>query len=117
MIRRPPTSPLFPYPPLFRSGPPDLLYIDPSGKPTLLELQGERIADRHIMAAVTGPDGDLWIATTHGLYRLPGARPGHPERVTVPGAKLDGRYVSVLSADGRLWATSESGIAVLERGT
>jgi len=98
-------------------GPPDLLYIDPAGRPTTLELQGERIADRHIMAIAPGPDGDLWLATTNGLYRLPGAVPGRPERVTVPGAKLDGRYVSLAAVDGRLWAASESGLAVLERGT
>jgi len=98
-------------------GPPDLLYIDPGGRPTTLELEGERIADRHIMAVSPGPDGDLWLATTSGLYRLPGGVPGRPQRVPVPGAKLDGRYISLVAVDGRLWAASESGLAVLERGT
>ncbi|HEY6180559.1 MAG TPA: two-component regulator propeller domain-containing protein, partial [Kofleriaceae bacterium] len=98
-------------------GPPDLLYVDPSGHGTTLTLQGERIADRHIMAAVLGPEGDLWLATSHGLYRLPGAQPGHAERVIVPGAKVDGRYVTVVTIGDRLWASSESGLAVLEGGT
>ncbi|HEX3475326.1 MAG TPA: ATP-binding protein [Kofleriaceae bacterium] len=97
-------------------GPPDLLYVDPAGQPTTLELQGERVADRHIMAATLGPEGDLWLATTSGLYRLPGARPGQPERVAIPGAKLDGRFISVISVDDRLWAASESGLAVLDHG-
>jgi signal transduction histidine kinase/ligand-binding sensor domain-containing protein/ActR/RegA family two-component response regulator len=98
-------------------GPPDLLYVDPAGVATTLELQGEQVADRHIMAAALGPEGDLWLATTSGLYRLPGAQPGHPERVAIPGAKLDGRFISVMVADGRLWTASESGLAVLDRGT
>ena len=97
--------------------PPDLRYIDPAGKATTLELQGERIADRHIMALATGPDGDLWLATTNGLYRLPGSVPGNPERVTVPGVRPDARFISLLSVDGRVWASSEFGLAVLEHGT
>jgi signal transduction histidine kinase/ligand-binding sensor domain-containing protein/ActR/RegA family two-component response regulator len=98
-------------------GPPDLLYVDPMGQATTLELQGEQVADRHIMAAALGPEGDLWLATTSGLYRLPGAQPGHPERVAIPGAKVDGRFISVLSVDDRLWTASDSGLAVLDRGT
>ncbi|HEX7840820.1 MAG TPA: ATP-binding protein [Kofleriaceae bacterium] len=97
-------------------GEPDLLYIDAGGKPTRLELQGERVADRHIMALTLGPEGDLWLATTTGLYRLPGAQPGHPERVTVPGNRVDAHYISIISTEGRLWAASNSGLAVLERG-
>ncbi|HEX8114635.1 MAG TPA: two-component regulator propeller domain-containing protein, partial [Kofleriaceae bacterium] len=98
-------------------GPPDLLYIDPAGQATTLELQGEQVADRQIMAAALGPEGDLWLATTSGLYRLPGAQPGHPARVAIPGAKVDTRVISVLVVDGRLWAASDSGLAVLDHGT
>ncbi|HEX3766450.1 MAG TPA: two-component regulator propeller domain-containing protein [Kofleriaceae bacterium] len=97
-------------------GPPDLLYVDPTGQATTLELQGERVADRHIMAAALGPDGDLWLATTSGLYRLPGARPGPPERVVIPGVRPDARFISLLVADDRLWTASESGLAVLDHG-
>jgi len=97
-------------------GPPDLLYVDAAGQPVRLELAGERVSDRHVMAATLGAGGDLWLATTTGLYRLPGAVPGRPERVAVPGAQPDTRYISVLAADGRLWAAGDAGLAVLERG-
>jgi PAS domain S-box-containing protein len=97
-------------------GPPDLLYVDPAGQPTTLALQGERIADRHIMAMTIGAEGDLWLATSAGLFRLPGAQPGHPEPVVVPGARPDSRYVSIALIDGRLWTTSDAGLAVLDRG-
>jgi PAS domain S-box-containing protein len=97
--------------------PPDLLYVDPANQATTLELQGERVTDRHILAAALGPEGDLWLATTTGLYRLPGAQPGRPERVAIPGTKVDGSFISVMVADGRLWTASESGLAVLDHGT
>jgi len=97
-------------------GPPDLLYVDPAGQPTRLELAGERVADRHIMAMTIGTEGDLWLATTTGLYRLPGALPGRPERVTVPGTRPDTRYISIVLIDGRLWTAGDAGLAVLERG-
>ena len=97
-------------------GPPDLLYVDPTGQPTRLELQGERIADRHIMAMAIGIEGDLWLATTTGLFRLPGAQPGQPERVVIPGVRGDARFVSLAMLEGRLWVTSDAGLAVLERG-
>ncbi|HEY0484180.1 MAG TPA: ATP-binding protein [Kofleriaceae bacterium] len=97
-------------------GPPDLLYVDATGQPTRLELEGERVADRHIMALTLGPEGDLWLATTSGLYRLPGAQPGRPERVVIPGARPDARYISTIYIDGRLWVAGDPGLAVLERG-
>jgi len=97
-------------------GPPDLLYVDPAGQPTTLALEGERVADRHIMAAALGAEGDLWLATTSGLYRLPGARPGHPVRVAIPGARPDTRFISLLVADNRLWAAGDAGLAVLDHG-
>jgi PAS domain S-box-containing protein len=97
-------------------GPPDLLYVDPAGRPTTLELQGERVADRHIMGVTLGPGGDLWIASTAGLFRLPGALPGRPERVVVPGTSGDARYISIIYVEGQLWVAGEPGLAVLERG-
>jgi len=97
-------------------GPPDLLYVDAAGQPTRLEFQGERVADRHIMAMSLDAEGDLWLATTSGLYRLPGAQPGRPERVAVPGARPDARYISILQIDGRLWTAGDAGLAVLDRG-
>jgi PAS domain S-box-containing protein len=98
-------------------GRPDLLYIDATGHATTLELQGERVADRLILAMTLGPGGDLWIASTTGLYRLPGAIPGRPERVVVPGTREDVRYISIIYADDQLWTAGDAGVAVLDRGS
>jgi PAS domain S-box-containing protein len=95
-------------------GSPDLLYIDPAGRAVRLELQGERVADRQILALARGPNGDLWIATTTGLYRLAGAVPGRPERITIPGARADTRYISLASTEHQLWTAGDAGVAVLE---
>ncbi|HET7505343.1 MAG TPA: two-component regulator propeller domain-containing protein, partial [Kofleriaceae bacterium] len=50
--------------------PSDLLYVDRDGHQTSF---GERDPDHNIFSMALGPDGDLWIATKVGLYRLPGA--------------------------------------------
>jgi PAS domain S-box-containing protein len=97
-------------------GPPDPLYVDAAGRAVPLELEGERVPDRHVMAIAHGPDGAMWFATTAGLFRLAGAVPGRPERVTVPGTRPDTRYISALAVDGRLWVAGEAGVAVLEHG-
>jgi PAS domain S-box-containing protein len=96
--------------------PPDPLYIDPSGRAVALALAGERVADRHVMSVALGPDGAMWFATTAGLFRLAGALPGRPERVTVPGTRDDTRYISMILVDGRLWVGGEAGLAVLDHG-
>ncbi|HEU4731467.1 MAG TPA: two-component regulator propeller domain-containing protein [Kofleriaceae bacterium] len=95
---------------------PDLLYVDPAGHPTTLELAGKRVADRYITGVTLGPGGDLWIASFTGLFRLPGANPGQPERVVVPGTRADTRYISIIYVDDRLWATGDAGMAVLDHG-
>ncbi|HET7503656.1 MAG TPA: two-component regulator propeller domain-containing protein [Kofleriaceae bacterium] len=95
---------------------PDLLYVDPAGHPTALELAGDRVADRIITGVTLGPDGDLWLSSFTGLYRLPGAVPGRPERVVVPGIPVDTRYISIVSLGDQLWAAGDSGMAVLDHG-
>jgi PAS domain S-box-containing protein len=101
----------------FGGGTPDLQYIDGSGERQVLELAGERIADRQLLALAFTPDGDLWIATNYGLFRLPGARPGTAERVAVPGGSATTAYVSLLVVGAQLWVASDIGLAVLDHGT
>jgi PAS domain S-box-containing protein len=97
--------------------PPDLQYVDPRGALRTLELPGDRVDDRHLLALALGPEGDLWIATTAGLFRLRGAVPGPPERVTVPGTPGDARYISLAVVGAQLWAAGDVGVAVLEHGS
>jgi PAS domain S-box-containing protein len=96
--------------------PADLLYLDPGGKPVSLGREIADLADRAILALRLGPEGDLWIATRSGLFRLPGAVPGPLERVTIPGIPADDWFSSLLVADGRLWAASQHGLAVRDGG-
>ncbi|HEY0991628.1 MAG TPA: two-component regulator propeller domain-containing protein [Kofleriaceae bacterium] len=96
--------------------PSDLLYIDASGVPESLG-RGDRPANSHILALTLGPEGDLWIATRAGLFRLRGATPGPLERVIVPGVRRDFRAVSLAVVGNQLWVGSEEGIVVLDRGT
>ena len=95
--------------------PPDPLYLAPDGALHTIELPGTRVEDRHVLAIALG-QGDLWIATTAGLFRLPGAVPGPPERVVVPGTRGDTRFISVMATGGQVWAAGDAGVAVLDRG-
>jgi PAS domain S-box-containing protein len=95
--------------------PSDLLYIDAGGAVTSLG-RGDRPANSHILGLALGPEGDLWIATRAGLFRLRGAVPGPLERVIVPGVRRDFRAVSIAVVGDQLWVGSEEGIVVLDRG-
>jgi PAS domain S-box-containing protein len=96
--------------------PSDLLYIDAAGAATSLG-HGDRPANSHILALALGPEGDLWIGTRAGLFRLRGAvLPGPLERVLVPGVRPDFRAVSLAVVGGQLWVGSEEGVVVLDRG-
>ncbi len=96
--------------------PSDLLYIDPAGRTISLGQEIGRPADHTIFALRIGPEGDLWVATKVGLFRLPGAVPGPLERVAIPGIPAQARFTSLIVAEGRLWAASASGIAVRDGG-
>jgi PAS domain S-box-containing protein len=95
--------------------PSDLLYIDADGRTTSLADHG-RSEDRTILALALGPEGDLWIATSAGLYRLRGAVPGPLELVAIPGVHADARFASLAVTGGRLWTATNDGIAVRDRG-
>jgi PAS domain S-box-containing protein len=99
---------------MFLGGAPsDLLYIDPQGRATSL---GERDRpERNIFALALGPEGDLWIGTRVGLYRLPGALPGPLVAVDVPGGG-GAKFGSFAVVGDRLWTTIDpGGVAVLDR--
>jgi PAS domain S-box-containing protein len=95
--------------------PTDLLYIDAAGHATSIG-DPDPPADRHILALALGPDGDLWVATKAGLFRLPGAVPGPLERVTIPGVRRDARFLALAVVGGQLWAGSSDGVVVLDHG-
>ena len=96
--------------------PADLLYIDAEGRARSLG-NFEPPPGHNIMAMAIGPEGDLWIATRVGLYRLPGAVPGPLEHVVVPGLDSSARFTWVTAIDGRLWTTSApGGLGVLDHG-
>jgi PAS domain S-box-containing protein len=97
--------------------PSDLLYIDRAGHATSLGSELGHPTEQAILALKLAPDGDLWIATRIGLFRLPGARPGPLERVVIPGIPVDGWYSSLLISEGRLWVASSHGVAALRDGT
>jgi PAS domain S-box-containing protein len=96
--------------------PDDLLYIDAGGHTTSLRA-ADRAGDQRILALALGPEGDLWVGTRGGLFRLRGAVPGPLERVVVPGVHPDVRTVSVAMVGDQVWAGTEEGILVLDGGT
>ncbi|HET7501882.1 MAG TPA: ATP-binding protein [Kofleriaceae bacterium] len=111
----------FVFPPqggVFLGGTPaDLLYLDPAGKPVLVGHELDDLSDRAILALRIGPEGDLWIATRSGLFRLRGAVAGPIERVAIPTIPPDDCFSSLLVAEGRLWTASTHGLAMLDGDT
>jgi len=95
--------------------PVELLYIDTEGHATPLRAT-DPDGDQRILALTLGPEGDLWVGTRGGLFRLRGAVPGPLERVLVPGVTPEVRTVSFAVVGDRLWAGTEEGIIVLDRG-
>jgi PAS domain S-box-containing protein len=95
--------------------PSDLRYIAPDGKVTVTAF--DHPADHVILSLALGPEGDLWVGTRAGLYRVRGALPGGPlERVALPGAHPDSRVPSLRVVDGRLWTGTLDGVLVLDAG-
>jgi PAS domain S-box-containing protein len=95
--------------------PSDVLYIAPDGG--MVSSGDNDRPDHNILALALGPDGDLWIGTKRGLYRLPGAVPGPLVPVAIPGIRDDARVSSVLSVGGQLWAAaSPGGVVVRDAG-
>jgi PAS domain S-box-containing protein len=96
--------------------PSDLRYIAPDGRVTSTSF--DLPADHVILALAIGAEGDLWIGTRSGLYRLPGAIAGRPlEHVTIPGAHPDTRVASLTVIGGALWTATLDGVLVLDHGT
>jgi PAS domain S-box-containing protein len=96
--------------------PPDVLYIAPDGR-TIPSGVRDR-PDQTIFSLALGREGDLWIGTRHGLYRMRGAVPGPLERVAVPGTPDNTEFGTVLTVGTQLWATAApGGVVVLDQGT
>ena len=96
--------------------PSDLVYIDEAGRAT--SIGDADSPDREIFALAIGPEGDLWIATGIGLYRLPGAVPGPLVPVPVPGLRDVAHFGSLAVVGDQLWATAApGGVVVLDHGT
>src|SRR5206468_2880178 len=92
-----------------------LLYIDGDGR--AISLGPVDQPDRVLLALAIDPRGDLWIATSIGLYRLPGAVPGPLERVVIPGVPANARFSSLTVVGDQLWTgAAPGGAAVLDHG-
>jgi len=95
--------------------PSDLLYIDADGHRT--SFGDPDSPDHNIIGLALGPEGDLWVGTKVGLYRLPSAVPGPLEQVVVPGTQDNTRFGSILAVGDQLWVTAApGGVAVREHG-
>jgi ligand-binding sensor domain-containing protein len=95
--------------------PSDLLYVDPAGRASVYGGFDAR-DNRMILALVLGPDGDLWIGTKAGLFRLAGARQGPIEQVSIPGVAATSRFTAFAVAGDQLWAASNEGLVVHDHG-
>src|SRR6185503_17559360 len=95
--------------------PSDLRYIAPDGEVTATTF--DHPDDHAILALALGPEGDLWIGTRAGLFRLPGAIAGRPlEHVVLPGAHPDTRVASFAVTGGALWTATLDGVLVRDHG-
>lgn len=100
--------------------PVEVLRVDPrTGR---VERYGREagLSGRRIFRLVFDRGGNLWVATDGGgLLMAPalGRGPLRFTRVDLPGGRA-GEYVSglALDAQGRLWASGDSGLAVLDGG-
>ncbi len=105
---------------LFLAGSPvEVLRVDPRSGRVEHFGQAQGLDGKRIFRLVIDGQGVLWVATdSGGLYR---AEAGSPrlrfESVLLPGGSA-GEYISGLTLDsaGRLWASGEGGLAVLDQG-
>jgi len=98
--------------------PADLLYIDAGGHPTSLRA-ADGAGDQRILALALGPEGDLWVGTRGGLFRLRGAVPVRSSASSFPAcARTFARCHSPWSAtrSGRV-ASKASWCSTTVRGT
>ncbi|HMG23887.1 MAG TPA: ATP-binding protein, partial [Kofleriaceae bacterium] len=58
----------------------------------------------------------LWISTSAGMHRLPGAVPGPIQQVDIPGVRRNARFAQIAVVGAQLWTATDEGILVLEDG-
>lgn len=66
-----------------------------------------------VLALADRPDGGYWVGTYHGLWGW--QPPGNPYPVK-PDSLPDERITDLAEHEGRLWITTQSGMAVLAEG-
>jgi PAS domain S-box-containing protein len=106
-------------------GPGDLRYITATGHIQTIDLPpfdpDARTPDgtdaRDVLALAFAANGDLWIATKAGLYRMPGGKLGTIEHVIVPGIAPYGRFAGFAMVGDQVWVPTEAGVLVLDAGT
>lgn len=76
-----------------------------------LGLTAEERALTTVANVVEGREGDLWVATSRGLFRL--LTDGRVVRYRLPPAAAQQVGHSFFDADGRLWAEYDGGLIVL----
>ena len=100
---------------IFLAGGPELTYIDEAGHASALAWPDQ--PSGNVLTLALGPEGDLWIGTADGVFRLPGAVPGPIERLAAPAGRPGMRVASLAVVGDQLWvATAPGGILVHDRG-
>jgi PAS domain S-box-containing protein len=97
--------------------PADLVYVDPAGVSTKLSPELSASRAQRILDLELGPEGDLWVGTRLGLYRMRGAVPGPLERVVIPGVSERAGFATLLVDGPRLWAPSTEGLVLIDGAT
>ena len=105
---------------LFMAGAPvEVLRVDPRSRRIERFGKAAGLDGKRIFRLVIDRRGVLWVATeSGGLYRAEASAPHlRFESVILPGGSA-GEYISGLALDpaGRLWASGEQGLAVLDEG-
>ena len=99
----------------FLGGARDLMYIDEAGAATTLPWPDQPTGS--VQSLALGPEGDLWIGTWAGVFRLPGAVPGRIEHEPPPGGQPGMRVAALAVVGDRLWAAAApGGVLVRDRG-
>ncbi len=97
--------------------PSELLYITPTGE---VQTFGKELAigkqEQRVLQLALGAEGDLWVATRSGLFRMRGSAPGPLTQLAIPGVSPTASFSSLLVDGPRLWAASSEGLVLIHDG-